>query len=222
MARVRGLISAKHYLDQLRHDYQQREREARNQQVDLHNHQHCDQLTGLCRRAALMDLLTRDQARFSRGGYVSALLYIDLDNFKGINDALGHHIGDEFLKQADAACYQTKSQGNNAIVFFSEKFQTELEERVHIAGMLRHVLSHDQFHLNVQPIYHQGKTIIAMAKSMKLEVVAEGGETQAQQQLLMEKHCDLMQGFLLRRPLLPADCWAQMRDQDRRNRANGQ
>ena len=46
--------------------------------------------------------------------------------------------------------------------------------------------------------------IIAMAHALGLEVVAEGIETEAQRQVLMEQGCDAMQGYLFSRPV-PAD-----------------
>jgi diguanylate cyclase (GGDEF)-like protein/PAS domain S-box-containing protein len=47
-------------------------------------------------------------------------------------------------------------------------------------------------------------TIIALARGLRLGVIAEGVETEAQAELLRELHCDLMQGFLVGRPV-PAD-----------------
>jgi EAL domain-containing protein (putative c-di-GMP-specific phosphodiesterase class I) len=53
------------------------------------------------------------------------------------------------------------------------------------------------------------RAIIAMAKSLKLAVVAEGVETQAQIDLLMSLGCTTVQGFLLGRPL-PAAATAEL------------
>jgi EAL domain-containing protein (putative c-di-GMP-specific phosphodiesterase class I) len=47
--------------------------------------------------------------------------------------------------------------------------------------------------------------IIAMGNSLKLNVIAEGVETQAQYDFLKENHCDQVQGFLFCRPLPPAE-----------------
>jgi EAL domain-containing protein (putative c-di-GMP-specific phosphodiesterase class I) len=49
------------------------------------------------------------------------------------------------------------------------------------------------------------KAIIAMAHSLKLEVVAEGVETTEQLAFLQEHGCDLIQGFLFSRPVPAAD-----------------
>ena len=49
-------------------------------------------------------------------------------------------------------------------------------------------------------------TVIAMAHSLGLRVVAEGVETQDQQRFLLQHGCDMVQGYLLSRPLNAADC----------------
>jgi diguanylate cyclase len=48
--------------------------------------------------------------------------------------------------------------------------------------------------------------IVAMAKSLKLEVIAEGVETPEQLALLVRLHCDKYQGYLFSRPIPPNDC----------------
>lgn len=58
-----------------------------------------DQLTGLPNRILLLDRLRLCMAASSRNGTYGALLFIDLDQFKVINDTLGHEIGDLLLKQ---------------------------------------------------------------------------------------------------------------------------
>jgi len=57
-----------------------------------------DPLTGVHNRKALDHLLTRELASFERGGEPVAVLVLDLDHFKRINDTLGHSVGDRVLK----------------------------------------------------------------------------------------------------------------------------
>ncbi|MBF0220094.1 MAG: EAL domain-containing protein [Gammaproteobacteria bacterium] len=59
-----------------------------------------DDLTGLPNRSLLMDRLKHGVSTAKRQHQRLALLFIDLDNFKTINDTLGHDIGDILLKQA--------------------------------------------------------------------------------------------------------------------------
>ncbi len=59
-----------------------------------------DELTGLPNRRLLMDRMERVLATGVRTGQYGALLFLDLDNFKGINDTLGHEWGDQLLQQA--------------------------------------------------------------------------------------------------------------------------
>jgi len=57
-----------------------------------------DSLTGLPNRALFLDRLTQAAARTERGQGLTAVLFLDIDNFKRINDTLGHHVGDLLLK----------------------------------------------------------------------------------------------------------------------------
>jgi len=64
----------------------------------LHKLAFYDPLTRLCNRRLFNDLLTRMITTTERDGKRMALLYLDLDDFKRINDSLGHESGDQLLK----------------------------------------------------------------------------------------------------------------------------
>ena len=58
-----------------------------------------DPLTGLPNRRLLLDRLAQATVAAERTGQYGALLFLDLDDFKGLNDTQGHEMGDRFLQQ---------------------------------------------------------------------------------------------------------------------------
>lgn len=83
------------------------------EQITHHEHvlkiSRTDALTGLLNRGAFMDALRRFVSRLIREGGNAVLMYVDLDNFKCVNDVRGHQAGDEvLLKICDILVQQTR------------------------------------------------------------------------------------------------------------------
>jgi len=70
-------------------------------QTEEHTHRlaYYDALTGLPNRRLLIDRIAHALASAQRTGQFGALMFLDLDNFKHINDARGHSVGDALLQQ---------------------------------------------------------------------------------------------------------------------------
>jgi diguanylate cyclase (GGDEF)-like protein len=78
---------------------QEQAAELRAQAARIEHLAYFDALTGLPNRAAMNERIDEALASFERRGHRGALLYLDLDGFKDINDAFGHDAGDQILAQ---------------------------------------------------------------------------------------------------------------------------
>jgi len=85
--------------------------EVRQVEAELRRLSEFDSLTGLANRKRLGDKLAEAIARSERSGETMALLFIDMDRFKAVNDTLGHRGGDlvlqEFARRLKACVRQT-------------------------------------------------------------------------------------------------------------------
>ena len=99
---------------------------------ELHQRACYDSLTGLANRRLLVERLDQAQRRSALDRKVHALIFVDVDRFKSINDSLGHVTGDEFLV-AIAARMKGVTRSNDLLARFGgDEFVVLLED---VAGL---------------------------------------------------------------------------------------
>jgi len=136
-----------------------------NQYLALHDH-----LTALPNRRLFQDRLARALDRAGRLQSHAALLVIDLDGFKDVNDLLGHHVGDLLLKQVASLCSSrlrrcdtvARTGGDEFCVILEET--TSRQEALEVARSLMHLIS--------QPLQLAGNTV-SIGASIGLAVFPE-------------------------------------------------
>ena len=89
---------------------------------------HYDSLTGLPNRSLFQDRLGQAIARAHRSGRLVALMFLDLDRFKEINDTLGHEAGDRVLKEAAARLRAHLREGDSVARLGGDEFTVLLED----------------------------------------------------------------------------------------------
>lgn len=87
-----------------------------------------DPLTGLPNRRLLLDRLSQAMASSSRSGKEGALLFIDLDNFKELNDTLGHDVGDMLLKEVAQRLSSSVREGDTVARLGGDEFVVMVED----------------------------------------------------------------------------------------------
>lgn len=98
-----------------------------------------DELTGLPNKNLLVDRISQSIKKSTRDGHKMAILFLDLDRFKNINDSLGHTIGDNLLQEVASRLHKTlrshdtvSRNGGDEFVIVLEKLKNS-NEAIHVA-----------------------------------------------------------------------------------------
>lgn len=122
--RLRALnVEGQSFFSAFLHDISERKAaEARREHEARH-----DALTGLLNRRALLEILPKAIARAERTRATLALLFLDLDGFKAVNDAQGHNAGDALLIEIAKRLQGSIRKSDEAIRLGGDEFTVILE-----------------------------------------------------------------------------------------------
>ncbi|MDP2810819.1 MAG: EAL domain-containing protein [Rhodocyclaceae bacterium] len=109
-------------------------------EAQIHRLAYYDALTQLPNRRLLQDRLSQALATSARNGLHGAILFLDLDNFKAVNDTRGHHTGDRLLvamtqrlRLAVRECDTVARLGGDEFVVLLEELGTDADEAATLA-----------------------------------------------------------------------------------------
>ena len=119
---VKGLVVSAHNITQLRSTRDALERLATR-----------DALTGLPNRTLILDRIEQMQRRGRDGTAPGAVLFVDLDRFKDVNDSLGHSVGDEVLREVAVRLRQTLRQSDSVGRLGGDEFVVLVEASADVA-----------------------------------------------------------------------------------------
>ncbi len=145
----------------------QRRAELEAANLELAHRAFHDALTGLPNRLMLRDRLAQAIERARRHQSVLAVLFIDLDRFKAINDTLGHRIGDEVLRGVAARVSGLLRKSDTVAREGGDEFLVLLEDvgspehAAMVAGKLLHALA-DPYEIEGRSLHCSGSIGVAM------------------------------------------------------------
>jgi diguanylate cyclase (GGDEF)-like protein/PAS domain S-box-containing protein len=119
--------------------------EKKRQEAHILRQAHFDGLTGLPNRFLAMDRLAQLLKEASRDHRKAAILFLDLDGFKRVNDTLGHETGDRLLVQAAERLKSAVPDGDSVCRLGGDEFVVllrNLTEQADARTVAKHLISH--------------------------------------------------------------------------------
>jgi PAS domain S-box-containing protein len=110
--------------------------ERKRMEEAIRHQAHHDSLTHLPNRLLLMDILAIELAKARRGKKRFAVLFLDLDRFKYINDTLGHDTGDQLLKEVAERLRRSVRASDTVSRMGGDEFNILLTEIPHAGDII--------------------------------------------------------------------------------------
>jgi diguanylate cyclase (GGDEF)-like protein/PAS domain S-box-containing protein len=174
---TRLTINKKNVIHLAVHDISERktmeERINRQNEMLMHQSRH-DPLTGLPNRILFLDRLGQSIKKAKRNGEQLAVLFIDLDRFKEINDSLGHSVGDQVLRIIAKRLKESVRDSDTVARLGGDEFTLLLESVKHpvvapfVAQKLIEIVK-EPMHLNENELY--------LTMSIGISVYPQDGES---------------------------------------------
>jgi len=129
-----------------------------------------DDLTGLPNRSMFRDRLDFEIRKAARNGFAFALLFIDLDRFKEVNDTLGHEAGDRLLVEAAQRIASSVRESDTVARLGGDEFTvilSDLPGNAHVENMATTIIQKlaEPFHLGKERAYVSGSIGITLYPS---------------------------------------------------------
>lgn len=160
--------------DQMQQQINQQLQELQDSRKELEHLARHDVLTGLPNRRFFHDRLDHALARARRNGTHLALMFIDLDNFKDINDLAGHDAGDTVLKTVAARLSASTREVDTVARLGGDEFVVLLDNPVgheHIAALAQKLLE------ELVPPIPFGVRMLQVGASIGISRYPQDGET---------------------------------------------
>lgn len=149
--------------------------------AQIHHLAYHDPLTNLPNRALLMDRLTQQTSLHKRHNLRGALLFLDLDHFKHINDSLGHPVGDAVLKMITARLEASTRQEDTVARLGGDEFVVLLTglsgRRAEVTRHVRQVAEKLRT-LLAEPMVFEGNRL-QVTPSIGIALMPDHGDTPA-------------------------------------------
>ena len=147
--------------------------ERKNDEAMIRQQAFFDTLTGLPNRRMLRDRLEQEIRRCKRDQRKLAVLFIDLDHFKEVNDTLGHSSGDELLIEAGRRIKECVREADTVARMGGDEFTvilTEVERSEELEPLLQKILH------AMDAVFQLGDEQIFVSASIGITIYPDDGE----------------------------------------------